>query len=158
MTSLAAVLVLALAGGPSDPPRRTGLDASNAARAKAGLLPRKPARTRAEVSGRGFATVRAPAPTFLPAPAPRAEDDADGDAGAGGLEAGRRAEPREPLVAARGRVETVRLAAYEPEATEEPAPGARDHEGIAAPEEIGAVRAAARGVVTEVTLSLRFEP
>ncbi|HET8540481.1 MAG TPA: hypothetical protein VFL83_11475 [Anaeromyxobacter sp.] len=73
MTPLAVLLALAVAAGPSGAPRRTGIETSNAARAKAGLLPRKPARARPE--GRRRPVVHAPAPTFLAEPAPLAQEE-----------------------------------------------------------------------------------
>ncbi len=156
MTVVAAFLVLAVAASPSTPPRRTG-DLSNSARARIGLLPRKPARTRAEVRGRRLLTIKAPAPTYLAEPAPIASD-AGGEveavaaaeaapvahaAGGGGVE----------LVAARGPVEVVALPSFD--ATEVAEAPAR---AIAPPEELDALRFAALGVETEVTLRMRFDP
>ncbi len=75
MFALAAALALALALGPSaGPPARSGAEGSNAARARAGLLPRKrpPPPARADARPRRIVTVSAPAPTFLAEPAPLA--------------------------------------------------------------------------------------
>ena len=133
MTALAALLALAVAAGPSDPPRRTALETSNAARARAGLLPRKAART--EVHSRRLGTVRPDAPTYLGEPGTFAE----------------------PAPLARADSAEVRLASgaapSERESAVEPIPAA-----IEPPEELGAVRVAAVGVVTDVTIRMRFDP
>ena len=170
MTPVAVLLAVAVAAGPSGQPKRTGIAISNAARAKAGLLPRKPARAGAEVHGR-YATVRAPPPTYLPEPAPLADSDpvvdgqadaspaVDGEANASpevvAAEADASALAAPELVAARGPAEAKRL----PDA---PAEGEADPPAMPAPisppDEIGALRAEVSGIVTEVTLSLRFEP
>jgi len=157
MTPVAVLLAVAVAAGPSGQPKRTGLDISNAARAKAGLLPRKPARPRARVSG--YATVRAPAPTYLPEPAPLAEDGpaVDGDADASpdvATAEGDASVPALPeLVVARTPVETRRLPDAADSGGDIPQP-----EPLVAPDEIGAMRADASGVETEVTITMRFEP
>jgi hypothetical protein len=161
MTALAALLALAVAAGPSDPPRRTGLETSNAARARAGLLPRKAART--EVRGRHLPTVHPDVPTYLgepgtsPEPAPLAGAGSAEGRDDGTAEAERGTSELPVRVAERGRVETVRLAsdAAPPgrEGAVEPIPAA-----IEAPEELGAVRVAAVGVVTEVTIRMRYDP
>ncbi len=158
MIAVAAFVALAVAASPSTPPRRTGLDVSNSARARMGLLPRKPARARADVRGRRLLTIRAPAPTYLAEPAPLAEDAPDGgaepvaaaDAAPGDDGVADRDDAR---VAARGSVETVRLP------SDAAAPGAADRSAaIAPPEEVGALRFAALGVETELTLTMRFDP
>lgn len=159
MIAVAAFLALVVAASPSTPPRRTGLEMSNSARARAGLLPRKPARTRADGRQR-LLTIKTPAPTYLAEPAPVAEDapddvepiaQADAAAGEEGM-----ADRDAPRVATRGRVETVRLPAEDAGA----APAAPDvaPPAIATPEEVGALRFAALGVETEVTLRMRFDP
>jgi hypothetical protein len=160
MTAVAAFLVLALAASPSAPARRTGVDMSNAARAKVGLLPRKPARTRADVRGRRLLTIKTPAPTYLAEPAPVAEEAEEGDveplaAADGGPAADAVAADAPQRVPARGPVEVVRLPpSYAPAAEIEELPVA----AIAPPEEIDAIRFAAVGIETEVTLRLRFDP
>jgi hypothetical protein len=156
MIAVAAfVVALAVAVSPSTPARRTGADLSNAARAKVGLLPRKPARTRADVRGRRLLTIKTPAPTYLAEPALLADgarDDvepvaqADADEGV--------ADADGPRVAARGRVETVQL----PSIDVPPAEPADAPRAISPPEEVGALRFAALGVDTEVTLRMRFDP
>jgi hypothetical protein len=158
MTAVAAFLALALAASPSTPPRRTGLDLSNSARARAGLLPRKPARTREDVRGRRLLTIKAPSPTYLAEPAPLAEDAREAEVEpiaateAAPVDDGI-ADRDGERVAARGRVVTVRLppTGTAPEAAEDPP-------AIAPPEEVGALRVAALGVETEVTLRMRFDP
>ncbi len=163
MTPVALLLAVAVAAGPSGQPKRTGLAMSNAVRARAGLLPRKPARAQSEAHGR-FATVRTPAPTYLGDPAPVADPDAtpvmDGDADASPDVAtadGDASTPAAPeLVAARGPVEVRRLrdAAASDEADAPPHPVTP----VSAPDEVGAMRAEAVGVATDVTISLRFDP
>ncbi len=163
MTPVALLLAVTVAAGPSGQPKRTGIDVSNAVRARAGLLPRKPARARLEVRGR-FATVRAPAPTYLGDPAPLADPDAsppmDGDREASQDVAtadGDASTPAAPeLVAARGPTEARRLsdAAASDEADVPPQVAAP----VSAPDEVGAIRAEAVGVATDVTISLRFDP
>lgn len=147
MIPLAAVLVLTVAAGPSDPPRRTGLDASNAARAKAGLLPRKAAGTRVEV--RTVRTVRAPAPTFLGEPAAPSEGPAEPSAERLVV------VPEQRLVPARGAVVTT--VARELASGPEPVGPATEPARVVPPEEVGAVRFAAVGVTTELTLRMRFD-
>ncbi len=157
MVAVAALLAVAVAASPSTPPRRTGLDVSNSARARMGLLPRKPAR-RADVRDRRLLTIRAPAPTYLAEPAPLAEDapDADVEPVAGAEAApgdGGVADPGAERVAARGPVEAVTLPS-----TDAPADPADAPPAVAPPEELGAIRFAAVGVETEVTLRMRFDP
>ena len=176
MTPLAALLALALAADPADPPRRAALDPSNAARAKAGLLPRKAARTRPEVRdvrGRRVITVRAPAPTYLAEPAPLAESGPlvepapvadDDDAVATSEATGDRDSgvPPPERVGARGPTQVRRLhdAVTPGRAGSEPEDAAADVEpaAIAPPEELGTLRAALVGVVTDVVLRIRFDP
>jgi hypothetical protein len=160
MTAVAAFLALALAASPSTPARRTGVDMSNAARAKVGLLPRKPARTRADVRSRRLLTIKTPAPTYLAEPAPVADEAEQGDvepiaAADAASDADGVADDRARLIPARGPVEVVRLPpSYAPEAEIVELPPA----AIAPPEEIDAIRFAAVGIETEVTLRIRFDP
>ncbi|HEX9050779.1 MAG TPA: hypothetical protein VF841_09625 [Anaeromyxobacter sp.] len=159
MIAVAAFLALAVAASPTSPPRRTGLPTSNSARARMGLLPRKPARTRADRRERRLLTIGTPAPTYLAEPAPLAEGAPGGELeaavgvapAAGGAEL---ADRGAGLVAARGPVETVRLpSAGAPDARAGGGPPA-----IEPPEEVGALRFAALGVETEVTLRMRLDP
>lgn len=160
MIAVAAFLALVVAASPSPPPRRTGLELSNSARARAGLLPRKPARAGADVHRQRLLTIKTPAPTYLAEPAPVAEDARDdvepiAQAAAGAGEEGM-ADRDAPRVAGRGRVETLRL----PDEDAGAVPAAPDvaPPAIARPEEVGALRFAALGVETEVTLRMRFDP
>jgi hypothetical protein len=109
-TALSVALALALGAGKDARPRATEVDASwratNSARAKAGLLPRKPPRKiRAVLRGRRLLPAAVVSPTFLGEPGTLAD-------------AAQAAPHREPQP----------------------------------------MRFAAHGVVTDVTLSMRFDP
>lgn len=132
MTALIAILTLILAAETTAPARRIGPDAPNAARARAGLLPRKA--RRASPFRPRLRIVAAPAPTFLAEPVPLAEA---------------RPDPRPVPLADAG---------SEPRPVAAPRPLGTPPAGPSLPEEIGALRLAVRGVSTEVTVTLRYEP